>query len=212
MIRSFCLALVGTVVANTAVGQAPAAKPDLAKAQQVVTQICAACHGADGNSMIAANPSLAGQHAQYTARQLRHFKEGVRKNEIMAPMAATLTPQDIDAIGVYFAQQKAKGVGSRNIDLVRIGERLYRGGDMARGLPACAGCHSATGAGIPANYPRLSGQYAEYTYAQLKAFKEEKRGMDKDGKDVHGRTMVPIAARMTDREMQAVADYIAGLR
>ncbi len=188
-----------------------AAKPDLAKARQTVDSVCAACHGADGNSATPANPSLAGQHAEYISLQLTHFKEGTRNSAIMAGMVATLTPDDMKALGVYFAQQKPKGLAAKDPALVAAGQKLYRGGNAASGVPACAACHAPTGVGIPVRYPRLSGQYADYTFAQLRAFKGGERGMDKDGKDVNGRAMAQIAARMSEQEMRAVADYAAGL-
>ena len=189
-----------------------AAKPDLAHAKQIVDTICAACHGADGNSVAAANPNLAGQGAEYITRQLQHFKSGVRANAIMAPMSASLTAEDMVALGIYYSQQKPKGGVARDPALVKTGQSLFRGGVAAAGLPACASCHSPTGAGIPKNYPRLAGQHAEYSYAQLKAFKAGERGADKEGKDTQGKIMATIAAKMTDEQMKAVADYTAGLR
>lgn len=186
-------------------------KPNLVKAQQIVSTVCAACHGADGNSAVPANPSLAGQHFEYISLQLMHFKDGTRNNAVMAGMVANLAPEDMKSLGAYFAQQKPKGLAAKDPALVPVGQKLYRGGNAATGVPACAACHTPTGAGIPARYPRLSGQYAEYTLAQLQAFKTGQRGMDKDGKDVNGRVMAQIAARMSEPEMRAVADYAAGL-
>ena len=186
-------------------------KPDLAKAQQLVNTRCAACHGADGNSVASANPSLAAQHAEYISLQLSHFKDGIRSNAVMASMVGDLTPEDMKALGAYFAQQKPKGAAAKDAALVAAGRKLYRGGNASTRVPACAACHTATGAGIPTHYPRLSGQYADYTLAQLQAFKGGQRGMDKDGKDVNGRVMAQIAARMSEPEMRAVADYAAGL-
>jgi cytochrome c553 len=206
------------IAACVAVGAfAPAAaeeggsKPDLAKAQQLVNTRCAACHGSDGNSAASANPSLAAQHAEYISLQLAHFKDGIRNNAVMASMVGDLTPEDMKALGAYFAQQKPKGTAAKDAALVAAGRKLYRGGNASTGVPACAACHTPTGVGIPARYPRLSGQYAEYTLAQLQAFKSGQRGMDKDGKDVNGRVMAQIAARMSEPEMRAVADYAAGL-
>jgi len=189
-----------------------AAKPDLAKAKQTAEQICAACHGADGNSAIAANPNLAGQGAEYISRQLQHFKAGIRVNAVMQGMVATLAPEDMVALGIYFSQQKPKNPGAKDPALVVMAQPLYRAGDAASGLPACAACHSPTGVGIPKNFPRLSGQYADYTYAQLQAFKTGERGNDKDGKDTQGKIMWAVAQHMTDAQMKALADYAAGLR
>jgi cytochrome c553 len=187
-------------------------KIDLAKAQQTATQVCAACHGADGNSAAPANPNLAGQHADYITLQLAHFKAGIRANPIMQGMAATLSDDDMRSLGAYFSQQKPKGLTAKNPDLVKVAQKIYRGGDSTSGVPACAACHSPDGAGMPKNYPRVAGQYADYTYAQLRAFKNGERGADKAGKDANGRIMATIANRMTDEQMKAVADYMAGLR
>ena len=161
-----------------------------------MNQVCSACHGADGNSPSPANPNLAGQQAEYIALQLAHFKSGVRSNPIMAGMVAALTPEDMRALGTYFAQQKPKGVGGEGSPSSPLaGQKLFRGGDAASGVPACAACHSPDGAGIPSRYPRLGGQYADYTLAQLRAFKAGERGMDKEGKDVNGRIMAQIAGQ-----------------
>ena len=211
MRRLVVVAACAFIGASSTSAEDRAAKPDLAKAQQIVTQVCAACHGADGNSVSPANPNLAGQHADYIGVQLTHFKDGTRSNPIMAGMAANLSPEDIKSLGAYFAQQKPKGLAAKDPALVAAGQKLYRGGNAATGVPACAACHSPTGAGIPVRYPRLSGQYADYTLAQLQAFKNAQRGMDKEGKDVNGRVMAQVAARMSEPEMRAVADYTAGL-
>lgn len=214
MSRSRLFALVVAALPITVAAQPSAAptKEDLAKAQQIVTQICAACHGADGNSATAANPNLAGQHADYITLQLAHFKAGIRVNAVMQGMVATLTESDMKALGVYFSQQTPKGLAAKDPATIKAAQRLYRGGDAATGVPACASCHSPTGAGIPKSFPRVGGQYADYSYAQLKAFKAGERGADKDGKDINGKTMATIAGRMTDAQMKAVADYMAGLR
>ena len=189
-----------------------AAAPDLKKAQQTATQVCAACHGADGNSVSSANPNLAAQGADYITLQLTHFKAGIRVNATMQAMTATLSRADMTALGIYFSQQKLKSQTSRDIALVKAGQTLWRGGDAQTGVPACAACHSPDGAGIPKNYPRISGQYADYTYAQLKAFQSGARGADAAGKDVNGAIMHTIAMKLTDAQMKALADYAAGLR
>jgi cytochrome c553 len=216
MTRTWRLAILAatafTCVAAHGQEHAAAAKPDLAKAQQIATQVCAACHGADGNSVAAANPNLAGQDADYITLQLAHFKAGIRVNPTMQAMAAPLSDSDMQALGAYFSQQKPKGLAARDPALVKSAQQLWRGGNAARGVPACAACHSPTGAGIPKNYPRLAGQYADYTYAQLKAFKAGERGADAGGKDVNGRVMNTIAQQLTDAQMKAIADYAAGLR
>ncbi|HYT97266.1 MAG TPA: c-type cytochrome [Casimicrobiaceae bacterium] len=214
MIRNWPFAAVVALVlpAVAAAQETAPAKIDVAKAQQTATQVCAACHGPDGNSATPANPNLAGQHADYITLQLAHFKAGIRVNAIMQGMVANLSDDDMRALGAYFSQQKPKGLTAKDPALVKIAQKIYRGGDQASELPACAACHSPTGAGIPKNYPRVAGQYADYTYIQLKAFKTGERGADKAGKDANGRIMGAIAAKMSDDQMKAVADYMAGLR
>ena len=205
-----------TLLASLAAGaegaaQSPAPKPDLAAAKQIVDQVCAACHGADGNSVSPANPSIAGQHAEYITLQLMHFQTGIRANAVMQAMVAKLTPEQMQALGVFFAQQKAKPSAAKDRELVAAGQKIFRGGNASSGLPACAACHSPDGAGIPKRYPRVGGQSADYTLTQLKAFKAGERGADKDGKDVNGKVMAQIASRMSEREMQAVAEFTSGL-
>jgi cytochrome c553 len=209
LLLAACAAVAAGVPAHA---QESGGKPDLAKAQQIVNTVCAACHGADGNSASPVNPSLAGQHAEYITLQLMHFKGGIRDNAVMAGMVANLTPEDMKSLGAYFARQKPKGLAAKDPALAAAGQKLYRGGNAANGTPACAACHAPNGGGIPTRYPRLSGQYADYTFAQLQAFKAGGRGMDKEGKDINGKVMTQIAARMTEREMRAVAEYTAGLR
>jgi cytochrome c553 len=217
MKRALLLAAVAVAVAVGATRGIPAqaeeaaAKPDLAKAQQIVNQVCSACHGADGNSPSPANPNLAGQQADYIALQLAHFKSGVRSNPVMAAIAGQVASEDMRSLGAFFAQQKPKGSAANGADLATAGQKLFRGGDGTSGVPACAACHSPDGAGIPSRYPRLGGQYADYTLAQLRAFKAGQRGMDKEGKDVNGRIMAQIAGRMNDQAIAAVAQYAAGL-
>ena len=223
MNRGWLLAAVaGHVLALTAyqgiaqTGSPP--KPDLAKAQQIVTQVCAACHGAEGVSAASANPHLAGQHPEYMALQLDHFKQGLRKNPVMAAMAATVSAEDAKALGAYFSEKKPKPGAAKDKAMAETGQKIYRGGNSKTGLPACASCHSPTGAGLPVQYPRLAGQYADYTYAQLQGFVKGDRGGEiktADGKvveDVQGKIMATVATKMSEREMKAVAEYISGLR
>ncbi|MDQ2916962.1 MAG: cytochrome c4 [Pseudomonadota bacterium] len=218
MTRIWCYALVAATAAFSATAfaqetaQPAATSADPAKARQIVSQVCAACHGVDGNSVVSANPNLAGQGADYITLQLMHFKAGVRVNATMQAMAATLSDADMQAIGVYFSQQKPKGLAARDPALVKLAQQLWRGGDAATDVPACAACHSPTGVGVPRNFPRLAGQYADYTYAELKEFKAGERGADPGGKDVNGRIMNAIAQKLTDEQMKAIADYAAGLR
>jgi cytochrome c553 len=192
--------------------QSPSGKPDLARAQAIVKDVCSACHGTDGNSATPVNPNLAGMPAEYITLQLMHFKSGIRVNPVMQGLSAPLSPEDMKALGFYFAAQVPKLMAAKDASLIKQGQRLYRGGDSTTDVPACAACHAPDGAGIPKNYPRLAGQYADYTYAQLKAFKAGERGADKDGKDINGKVMATIAAKMTDVQMKAVADYTSGLR
>lgn len=205
------LSLSVAMVASIAFAAEPPAKPDLAKGQTIASQVCAACHGADGNSPTPANPHLAGQVSEYLEKQLRNFKAAAgkkpdRDNAIMAGMVANLSPADMRDVAAYFASRKPNGGVSRSRELVFKGQKLYRAGNPVTGLPACAGCHGPAGAGLPAQYPRLAGQYAEYTVAQLKAFHDSRRANDTN------RMMRAIAAKMSDEEMRAVSDYIAGLR
>jgi len=194
-----------------AFAQAPA-KPDLAKAQQIVTQVCAACHGTDGASPTSANPSLAGMPADYITTQLSHFKAGIRVNAVMQGMAAPLSEGDMVSLGAYFASQKPKIAGAKDAALARQGQKLWRAGDAANGIPACSACHGPAGAGLPKNFPRLGGQWADYTVAQLKAFRSGERGSDPAGKDLNGKIMAGVARGMTDAQMKAVAEYAQGLR
>jgi cytochrome c553 len=184
----------------------PKEQAEAGKVKQTVNQVCAACHGADGNSAIPANPNLAGQHAHYTTKQLADFKSGARKNAVMSGMVAALTPEDMTGLAAYFAEQKPKPSVAKDKSLVALGEKIYRGGNSDTGVPACAGCHSPTGAGIPIQFPRLAGQFADYTFAQLKAFRAGERTND------NANVMQSIAAKMSEQEMRAVAEYTAGLR
>ena len=182
----------------------PAAKPDLAKGGEKATQVCVACHTADGSRGSPANPILQGQHADYLAKQLTEFKAGKRANAVMSGMAAALTEEDIKNVSAFYASKQAKSGFAKNKDTVALGEKIYRGGIAAKQVPACAGCHSPTGAGIPAQYPRLGGQHGDYTEAQLVTFRS--------GARANSAQMTAIAARMSDKEIKAVADYVAGLR
>ena len=184
--------------------KAPAAKaPDVAKGEASFAP-CAACHGADGNSGSPANPKLAGQHPEYINKQLQEFKSGKRANAIMSGMVAALSPEDMKNIAAWLGQQKAKPGFAKDKQTVALGERIYRGGIADRQIPACAGCHSPNGAGLPSQYPRVSGQHADYTSSQLSGFR--------DGVRLNNLTMTQVAAKLNDREIKAVSDYIAGLR
>jgi cbb3-type cytochrome c oxidase subunit III len=180
------------------------AKPDLAQGEQKFSAVCVACHGAGGNSGIPANPKLAQQHPEYIVKQLQEFKAGKRKSPVMQGFAAQLSDADMRNVAYYVASNKEKEGFAKDKTLAAQGEKIYRGGIADRQIAACAGCHSPNGAGIPAQYPRLSGQHADYVTAQLTAFR--------DGVRTNSPQMTQIAAKMNDREIRAVADYIAGLR
>lgn len=207
----FILALAALLAAIAAFAAEPPFRGDAAKAQGIVNQVCAACHAADGNSQIAANPKLAGQIPEYLFKQLMDFKAAAgkkaeRDNAVMAGMMANLSPDDMRNLSTYFSGQPAKPGAAKSKDLVALGQRLYRGGIVDEGIAACASCHGPNGAGMSAQYPRLSGQHAEYVSAQLKAFRSGSRANDINA------TMRGVAGRLSDREIDAVADYIAGLR
>jgi cytochrome c553 len=189
-----------------------AAKPDLAQGAAKYATVCAACHGADGNSGIPANPTLAQQHPEYLAKQLQDFKSGKRASPIMQGMAAMLSDADVKNVAYWAASQKAKPGAAKDKNLVLLGEKIYRGGIADKQVAACAGCHSPNAAGIPAQYPRLSGQHADYTEAQLKAFREVLGAPAGTPGRANSAQMSQVAARLSDREIKAVADYIAGLR
>jgi len=204
MLRLLALSALSVVVGT-------AAAQNAARGQRIAGQVCAACHAADGNSVASANPKIAGQFAEYLQKQLGDFKaqpgkKPARESAIMAPMAANLSDDDIQSLATYFAGQKLRPASAADKDLAALGQKIWRGGIAASNVPACAGCHGPAGAGIPAQYPRLAGQFAEYVAAQLKGFKDGARSNDANG------VMRGVAARMTEREIQAIAQYAAGLR
>lgn len=190
--------------APAAVAPGAPAVADAAAGEAKYTATCAACHGADGNSGAPANPKLAQQHPAYIVKQLQEFKSGKRPSPVMQGFAAQLTEADMKNIGAFLGKQKSKAGFAKDKDLVQLGERIYRGGIAGRNIAACAGCHSPNGAGIPAQYPRLSGQHADYTASQLVAFR--------DGVRPNSPQMSQVASKLNDREIRAVSDYIAGLR
>jgi len=204
------LLYAGTLLSPAAFAQG-ATLADIAKAQHVASQVCAACHAADGNSTQAANPVLAGQHAEYTFKQLTNFKPqsgnaAERGNPIMAGMVANLSTDDMRGLAAYFESQKPKLRSARDAELAKLGQAIYRGGILPRNVAACTACHAPNGAGLPAQFPRLAGQHAEYTAVQLKAFRSGERANDPN------RVMRMVAEKLTDKEIAAVAEYIAGLR
>ena len=192
--------LMLTISVESLAEEAPAKKT----AEQTVNAVCAACHGADGNSVITLNPKLAGQHPEYLEKQLNEFKSGKRANAVMSGMAAALSAEEMKELAAYFSAKKLTlGQATKN-GAGSLGEKIYRGGIAATNVPACAACHGPNGAGLPKQFPRLGGQHADYTLAQLKAFRT--------GERANAPMMMAISAKMTDAEMAAVADYIQGLR
>ncbi len=165
---------------------------------------CVACHGAAGNSTIAQNPKLAAQHEAYIYKQLVNFKSPERNNAIMSPIAKALTDDEMKNIAAYLDAQVLKPGAARNKNTVELGKKIYRAGIAEKNVPACAACHSASGAGIPAQFARIGGQHQDYTAAQLTSFR--------DGNRKNSPQMMTIAKRMSDDEMKAVADYVAGLK
>jgi cytochrome c553 len=201
------LMLFGLVVyAASAQAQQGPAKPDIAKGQAIAKQVCFACHGEDGNSTSPANPKIAAQIVEYQQKQLANFKANAeRKSAVMLAMVANLSPADMQNVAAYYSGQKSTGGVSTSKETLAQGRDIYRGGNAAKGLAACAACHGLSGGGMPAQYPRLAGQFAEYTEAQMKTFRTGERANDAN------KMMRSIAAKMSDDEIRAVADYIAGL-
>lgn len=211
MIRTAAMAILFATSFVTHASEQASAKADPAKGKIVAETICVACHGADGNSMTSANPHLAGQIEQYLYKQLTNFKSvdgkpAARDNAIMAGMVAALSDDDMRNVAAWFASQKLKPAVAKDEKQIALGQKLWRQGDFKKGIPACAGCHGPAGAGLPAQYPRLAGQFPEYTEAQLKAFRAEERANDPE------KMMRMIAAKLSDPEMKAVSEYAAGLR
>ncbi|MDQ2926905.1 MAG: cytochrome c4 [Pseudomonadota bacterium] len=210
VLTCFAVAFFGTCAyaaegaSASAPATAPMAKPDPAKGATISANVCAACHTNDGTRGSPANPILQGQHADYLVKELTDFKSGKRVNAIMNGMAATLSNDDMKNVAAFYASKNAKPGFAKDKTLAALGQKIYRGGIAARAIPACAACHGPSGAGIPVQYPRLSGQQAEYVEAQLIAF----RG----GVRRNNAAMTGVAAKLGDREIKALADYVAGLR
>jgi cytochrome c553 len=197
------VALASFVVTSFAAETVAAAKPDLAKGEASFNGVCVACHGPEGNSVIPVNPKLAQQHPDYLVKQLTEFKAGKRENAVMLGMAAAVSEDDMKNIAAWLTTKKAAPGEAKDKELAALGEKIYRGGIADRQIPACAGCHSPNGAGIPSQYPRLSGQHADYAVAQLTSFR--------DGVRKNSVQMTQIAAKLNDREIKAVAEYVSGL-
>lgn len=204
------LLLAGTAVHANESDKTAAYSGDPAKGKEIAATVCAACHNPDGNSATPANPKLAGQHAGYLFKQMKNFKTGPdgkpeRVNAIMNGMIAPYDENQMKDLAAWFASQKQVGGEVKDRSTLELGQKLYRAGNAEKGLPACAGCHGPAGKGIPVQYPRIAGQYQEYLEAQLKAFRSGERANDPN------KMMRMIAIKMTDAEIRAVADYIAGL-
>lgn len=212
----FVKSIFVTVLAVSSIAHAAeekkAPKADPAKGEAIYTNgdnarniaACVSCHGAAGNSTIVQNPKLAAQHEAYVYKQLSEFKEGQRNNPVMTSIAKGLTDEEMKNIAAYLDKQSLKPGAAKNKDTVELGKKIYRGGIAEKNVPACAGCHAPNGAGIPAQFARLGGQHQEYTAAQLVAFRS--------GARKNSPQMTTIAKRLSDDEIQSVADYIAGLK
>lgn len=202
-VKVCAMAFMAGLSFTLAQAEAPStAAPDV-KAGEARAQMCMSCHVADGSRGSPAYPILQGQHAAYIVKQLTEFKAGLRKNSIMNGMAAGLSPDDMRNIAAFYSGKTAKPGFAKDKTLVTLGEKIYRGGIADKQVPACAACHSPDGAGIPAQYPRLGGQQEDYLTAQLNNFRS--------GARANSAQMTAIAARLSDKEIAAVADYIAGL-
>jgi len=214
MILGFA-AVLGFTVASSIMASSLAFADGDAAAGQAKTAMCAGCHGADGNSPAASFPKLAGQGEKYLTKQLGDIKAGTRKVLEMTGMLNAFSDQDLADIAAFYASKSIQMAGAKEENLDR-GESLYRGGNMETGVPGCTGCHSPSGQGnAPAGYPALGGQFSEYTAKQLRAFRtgahepnnEAGRSNDGDTKVMRG-----VAAHMSDIEIEAVANFIAGLK
>ena len=206
---TFALCVLLTSGAYASEGHKAAAAAGNAEAGKAKSALCAACHGVDGNSATGMWPKLAGQNASYIAQELEKFKSGARENASMTGMVANLTPEDMADLAAYFSSQ-TRTQGAASEALVEAGQKIYRGGNKAKGIPACTACHSPQGNGNPAaKYPALGGQHAEYVKKQL----EDYRSGVRSGKTLEGTPVImrEIASKMSDDDMKAVADYVAGL-
>jgi cytochrome c553 len=208
-LRSPCALAAAWLIGQSVAAEPKAPPADPAKGQQIASQVCAACHSADGNSTIATNPRLAGQSAEYLVKQLDDLAKPAgdktgRENAVMTAMAMSLSEADRHNVAAWFSSQTLKPSLARDKDTAELGQRIYRSGIPEKAVPACAGCHGPTGDGLPVLYPRLGGQFSDYVVAQLKAFREGSRR--------NNLPMQQIAFRLSDPEINAVADYAAGLR
>ena len=190
----------------TTIAETKLSSSELVSTKKIINNLCIACHAVDGNSAVEVNPKLAGQHAAYITKQLNNFKSGLRENVVMAGMVANLTDKDMTNLGHYFSEQNILLSSATENGVGSLGESIFRAGIKNKGVAACASCHGPSGHGIPDKYPRLNAQHSEYTLAQLNAFRLELRKNDP------AEVMRTIAQKLTEQEMQSVADYIQGLR
>lgn len=202
----FATALFATLSISAFAAVPAPSKGDPKAADAIVNQVCAGCHGVDGNSPVTTNPSLAGQGHEYLNKQLADYKSGERKSAVMMGMVASLSSADMNNLSAYFAEKQAKPGTAKDKNKALLGQKIYRGGIQGSGVPACAACHGVKGQGIPVQFPRLAGQHADYTLDQLNKFRSSERTNDA------AKMMRVISAKMTPQEMEAVAQYIQGLR
>lgn len=211
-LKSISIALLAVSSVTYANEHAAPAKADPIKGEALYANgdaargivACVSCHGAAGNSTISVNPKLAGQHEAYIAKQLDNFKGADRNNAVMSTFANMMTAEDMKNVSNYLSSQKSKPGAAKNKEIVELGKQIYRAGIAEKNVPACAGCHSPNGAGIPAQFPRVAGQHQDYTIAQLTNFRT--------GARKNSVQMTTISKRMSDDEIKAVADYVAGLK
>jgi len=204
-VAALALALLAPLAAHAAgAGAAGRISPDIAKGQAIANQMCMACHAVDGSRGLPSNPILAAQHPEYMVRQLRDYRDGRRVNAIMQAIAAQLSDEDMVHVSAFYASLPPVHGVATDPELALKGKRIWRGGIPGINVPSCAACHGATGAGIPAQYPRLAGQHAEVTAAALRAYRS--------GERANNQVMMDISKRLSDREIAALADFIAGLR
>lgn len=198
--------VAGSFAADAALAAPP--KGDVEKGKQIVSQVCVACHGMDGNGTEPTNPEfpkIAGKQPEYLLKQLKDFKAGKRKSDIMTGLVAGLSPDDMTNLAAYFASQKNKPGAVKNPELIELGKKFYSEGSPDNGVPACSGCHLPDATGTD-KYPHLAGQHAAYTYQQLKRFASSERENDR------GLVMQSLTMRMSEQEMKAVSEYIMGMK
>lgn len=196
--------LIALLAAAATLASTPAFGSDVERGRELARTECVACHGEDGNSVAPTFPKLAGLQPEYLAKQLREYLEGRRTNEMMVPVLEKMTSADVEPLALWFGSQKMSPGTVTDPQLAQAGRAIYLDGNPDAGVPACMGCHLENGAGNP-RFPRIAGQHQEYTVQQMLQFRSGERSNDR------GRVMRTIASRMTDQEIKAVAEYIAGM-